>query len=166
MKLRVYYVFILSIYLLISCAVNPHVIMPDYQTDNIKDKELLITPIANSDIKVVDEIKEAFGEGNPESIYLPFFQEKFESILTKVSSFSKIYTNPLKEPNQLRAMEFIVPKNDTTYFYLPSEGEKVIDINGNIADYVLFISKLEVINSWIDIKYGNVPNIKHIIHYS
>jgi len=139
--------------------------MPEYDYGFIEGKTLLITPVNSTNLLSTDELKEAFGDINPEVDYVPFFQEKFSSILARVSSFSKISSNPVKQSEKLRAMEFIIPEKDTSYFYLPTTKEKISDTAGNNADFILFISELDVARSWIDVEYGHKPNIRHTVYY-
>jgi hypothetical protein len=138
--------------------------LPDYK-DFIENKTLLITPVTNSVLKSKTEIKEIFGDSDVSATYIPFFQKKLADILSRVSSFSKIESHPLADSVELKAREFVIPGNDTSYFYLPVNKKIIHSKDNTKPDFILFLSKLEVSPSWIDIEYGQKPNIRHTLYY-
>jgi hypothetical protein len=156
-----YYLKLIILFLFVSCNVRPFVTLADYQ-DTIENKTLLITPLQKASISARQQINEVFG--NEES-YISFFQEKFENILRHVSTFSEIHTAALKTSADLKAIEFILPGNDTTYFYLPIGKTNISDTSGITTDFVLFFSEPEVALSWIDVEYKEKPDIRHTLYY-
>ena len=138
--------------------------MPDYQ-ENIENKTLLINKLQNLSLPAISEISVVFDKDNTEKDYLSFFRQQFESILGRISSFSGIHTAMLVSTDTLKAMEFVLPGNDTTYFYLPPGNKNIKDAAGNTSDFILFISGLVVAPSWIDVQYNQKPNIRHTMYY-
>jgi len=157
------FVSLAAIYLSVSCQVKPYAIMPGYE-EFIENKSLIITALQSSDIQISDEIEEAFGENITDSIYISFFEENLENNLSRVSSFADVKRSPDKA-DDLRAMEFILADHDTTYFYLPIDNSTLSFQNNKPSDFILFLSGLEVAPSWIDIEYGQNPDIRHTIYY-
>ena len=137
--------------------------MADYE-ERIETKSLLITPVNSSLLLSVEDLKDAFGDVDLHHVYISFFQQEFEDILTRISSFSEIRSNVLAESVNLRTMEFVIPKRDTTYFYVPTD-KNIADSQDKAADFILFISRLEVVPSWIDIEFTEKPNVRHNLYY-
>ena len=146
-----------------SCQIKPYVTMPGYE-EFIVAKSLLILPLQSHNIQISDELEKAFGQKASDSLYISFFEENFSNILGRISSFAKVTHNP-DNPAGLRAMEVIVPGNDTTYFYLPGNNKSLSSKKEESADFLLFLSGLQLAPSWIDIEYDQNPNIRHTIYY-
>ena len=162
--MKIFILLIFTSFFYISCHVEPYITLPDYK-EFIENRTLLITPVKNTILKSSKEINDVFGDGNSSDIYVKFFQNNFEDILSRISSFSKIESLPLADSVDLRAMEFVIPGNDTTYFYLPADSKIIHNKNGINPDFILFISRLEVCPSWIDVEYGQLPNVRHTLYY-
>jgi hypothetical protein len=149
-----------------SCVVKPYVIMTDYKNDKVKGKDLLIITVRNVNIEVEEDINKVFGDGEVESLYVPFFHKNLEKKIQSISTFSDVYTGSLQDAKILSKRELIVPKDDKIQMDLPIDGKSVLDSNGSKADFVLFISKLEVLPTSFRMQYGSAPGIEQVVDYT
>ncbi len=165
--LRTQIIYFLIIFNIISCAVNQHVLNPEYKNIKIKNKELLIVKVDSSDVS--KEKLSVFGEDEPIKKYMSIFYESLETTIIEFSSFLEVSTNSIK--NNLKKQELAIPTSDINEFRLPSSDEIIVELTGNIPDFVLFILKLEIISTWYDDpKLTQQPDPKEaviqIIHYA
>jgi hypothetical protein len=157
------FVSLASLCLSLSCQVQPYVTMPAYE-ELIVGRSLIIAALQSANIQASDEVEKIFGEKATDSLYISFFEDNFTNILGRVSSFANV-TQSSDKLAELRAMEVIIPGNDTTYFYLPDNNKILSFKKDKTADFILFLSGLVLAPSWIDVEFDQRPNIRHTIYY-
>lgn len=150
-KLKWMSVFLLCISLFISCSSVPYVILPEYQDVKIKNKELLIVDIDSSSF-LLEPL--TIGYKKSKKAYLTNFCKNLENEIAAFSTFSKIWSDSLREPEILHPEKVTIPNGDSILILLPETENIITDKNGRIADYLLIISRLELISNWVEKDFG------------
>ncbi len=146
-------IYFLIIFNIISCAVNQHVLNPEYKNIKIKNRELLIVEI-DSSVFSADLSLLKLADKNLQKEYLSAFQKGFENGIAEASSFLTISTNRLNEPEILEQQKLNLPTGESPNFFLPKTKKIIMDKDGHVPDYILIISKLELTSTWVEESFG------------
>lgn len=153
----------ISITFITSCSYAPFVILPEYQDVKIKNKELLIVDI-DSSLSTVD--LSILGNKNLQIEYLSIFQKSFENGISEASSFLRISTNTLNEPEIINPQEVTLPTGEKIILFFPETDKIITDKDGHIPDYLLIISKLELTSAWVDEPFGPYKGYRQQLYYT
>lgn len=139
--LRTQLIYFLIIFSNISCAVNYHILNPEYKNIKINNKELLIVKIDSSNFSIDQSM---YRDKNLVKEYSHIFEKSFESAISNISSLSLVATHAIKEPDMLSEREETLSDGEKIKLFLPQSGQLVYTENNYIMHFLLIISKLEL----------------------
>jgi hypothetical protein len=151
--------FIIPPLLFIGCSATTTVTMKDYDGQKLDGKSLGIIILFNyPDIENTKDVTDDLGPGNPNKVYMNFFNQRVKSEILDYGCFDSVRFIDKNSASSLLERTLVINSKDTMSILLPEDNARIVNDSVH-ADYILFISKIIISRSLIKKKWETITTL-------